>query len=881
MIGRVVFAALISFALIAMPAWTTVIHVPDNHPTIQAGIDAAVHGDTVLVAPGTYFENINFSGKNIVVASHFILEGNPDFIETTVIDGSNPTHPDTASCVLIISGEGSAAVLEGFTLTGGTGTKWEDEHGAGLYREGGGVLITLSSPTIRNNHIVDNEAINRQGMTSAGGGGIRCGDGNPLIENNVIEGNRGRYGAGIVMNYATGTIRRNLIIDNGGGEDFGGGGIWLYSVGPTIVENNTIIGNSSFGGTGQYAQGGAGGGMLIWATTVIARNNIVWDNFQENGGQISGGIGSEIHYSDIQGGREGLGNINMNPLFADAGYTLSSNSPCIDAGDPGSPLDPDGTRADMGAFSYYHLDTPYIWLESFTLDDNQGNGNGRADAGEIVDFIVTVINTSLDATGVSVTLDTDDPHVEILQGQTALGTLAMGESADNTENPFLFSVTPGIVSHVCMFYVEMRADGGYVNEDSLELTIGTPTILLVDDDNGASYEDVYTEALRTVNIFPGEWEMLRLGCPPVEEFQAYEAVIWFTGDDRESSLTVEEQSVMETFLDGGGNLLIAGSNIGYDLVEDGTVDDAAFYSDYLHAEYVGDSIEETFLYGVSGDPISGDYTFLSLDQGQVSPSVIAPREGAGTVLLYYTTQQTAALKYDGDHKVVYFALGFERIQAMSGTDAVIRGTLMENALRWFSFVPSRGDVNQDGGTDILDVLATVNIILGVLQPSASQVWAADCTGNDAVDILDAVGIVNVVLGTGTCSSIQAERISPEVLAYFRSLKPYFSVENFERLMALVREVLVPNECQLLQNDPNPFNPTTDIRYHIVDRRSSVSTTLKVYNILGQEVVTLVDEMKEPGYHTVTWDAGDRACGVYFYQLTVGDFTATKRMILLK
>jgi hypothetical protein len=64
-------------------------------------------------------------------------------------------------------------------------------------------------------------------------------------------------------------------------------------------------------------------------------------------------------------------------------------------------------------------------------------------------------------------------------------------------------------------------------------------------------------------------------------------------------------------------------------------------------------------------------------------------------------------------------------------------------------------------------------------------------------------------------------------------------------------------------------------------QSPVHTTLKIYNILGQEVKTLVDEVKEPGYYTVTWDASCLPSEVCFYRMTAGDFAETKRMVLMK
>ncbi len=126
----------------------------------------------ILVNSGTYTENLNFKGKNVNVSSRYIFNNSSEFISNTIINGSNPTHPDTASCVLFVNGETEMATIQGFTITGGTGTKWQDEHGAGLFTEGGGILIQAASPTIKSNKIMFNTATNTNGTVSAGGGAI-------------------------------------------------------------------------------------------------------------------------------------------------------------------------------------------------------------------------------------------------------------------------------------------------------------------------------------------------------------------------------------------------------------------------------------------------------------------------------------------------------------------------------------------------------------------------------------------------------------------------------------------------------------------------------------------------------------------------------------
>ena len=89
---------------------------------------------------------------------------------------------------------------------------------------------------------------------------------------------------------------------------------------------------------------------------------------------------------------------------------------------------------------------------------------------------------------------------------------------------------------------------------------------------------------------------------------------------------------------------------------------------------------------------------------------------------------------------------------------------------------------------------------------------------------------------------------------------------------------VPAHFGMNQNYPNPFNPTTSITYGLPEA-SQVS--LKIYNVLGQLVATLVDERKEAGEYTAEWNAGSVPSGVYYYRLTGNTFTQTNRMILLK
>lgn len=90
--------------------------------------------------------------------------------------------------------------------------------------------------------------------------------------------------------------------------------------------------------------------------------------------------------------------------------------------------------------------------------------------------------------------------------------------------------------------------------------------------------------------------------------------------------------------------------------------------------------------------------------------------------------------------------------------------------------------------------------------------------------------------------------------------------------------LLPTQSRLSQNYPNPFNPSTQINYTI-PKASNV--TLKIYDILGREIATLVSGKNQPGEHSVSWNALNVPSGVYFYRIIAGDFVQTKKMLLMK
>ena len=349
----------------------TTWYVPADFPTIQAGIDGSSNGDTVIVDAGTYFENINFNGKAITLKS----ERGPVH---TIIDANQ-----VGSVVTFNSSETVSSRLEGFGLRNGVGSLVATMN----YLAGGGIFIESASPSIHDCHINNNSAV-------WGGGGIWCVGGSPELFGCWIWDNTAEFGGGILNYDSTMAVNGGGIWDNEADDGAGaydlyastvytdvlftnnigitGGGLTVYGVCTPVLNNCIFAHNGSITGGAILCMFGAnatlnhctitgnnaweGGGLaLIWTANITNLNNcIFYGNSAGTGPQISGGTAVNATYCDIEGGFPGTGNIDLDPQLMNPlnNFELESTSPCIDAGDPASAPDPDGTRTDMGAVYY-------------------------------------------------------------------------------------------------------------------------------------------------------------------------------------------------------------------------------------------------------------------------------------------------------------------------------------------------------------------------------------------------------------------------------------------------------------------------------------------------------------------------------------------------
>lgn len=176
-----ILVVIVALGVMLTAASAATINVPADYGTIQAAVDAAANGDVVVVAPGTYAEQVDFATKAITLASTDPTD--PAVVAETIIDGGG-----SGPVVLFENGETATSIIEGFTITGGDA----DTAPNGV---GGGILCDATSPIIRNNVITRNGP-----EVYSNGGGIGCVNGAaPQITNNTFSYNAAEYGGAIYM----------------------------------------------------------------------------------------------------------------------------------------------------------------------------------------------------------------------------------------------------------------------------------------------------------------------------------------------------------------------------------------------------------------------------------------------------------------------------------------------------------------------------------------------------------------------------------------------------------------------------------------------------------------------------------------------------------
>jgi hypothetical protein len=471
------------------------------------------------------------------------------------------------------------------------------------------------------------------------------------------------------------------------------------------------------------------------------------------------------------------------------------------------------------------------------------------------------------------------------------------------------------------FTISNLGDGDLEFDIEVQLGGGGPgevTILVVDDDgstnNGGTYQSVENHFFNALDdagydydTFIVDWTVTSppQNGPTLLEMSDYDLVIWFCGETWGyyglDVLTTADENNLADYLDNGGNLFLSAQDYLYaNYPSAGSFSSGQFPYDYLAVT----SVQQDYFAppascaGVTGSFAAGmsfscavPYPSATLwcDWIQTSDTGLLIADGTGA----------AACQYEGaTFKSAFTTLSFEGL--VDGTPPSTKAQFMTNLVNWVA------------GTD-------AGIVQAPPRPSYPPAYSENPAARAADKSVDYAQVTNigpvnrtpylpmetdqpwleVSPETGTISPGNSETITasfdmPDTAQVGWQYEGDIIIHNNSVLDPVTIPVTVtitgtgisengtvlPQEYALHQNYPNPFNPNTNIRF---DLREAGHVTLAIYNILGQNVATLVDQRFNAGSHQVTFDAATAglASGVYFYRIEAGQFTDMKKMVLMK
>jgi hypothetical protein len=897
--------ALSTFALLFILASSLlharVINIPDDFETIQAAIDSSSDGDTVLVAPGEYVENINFSGRAITVASLLLVGGGEVSIDSTIINGNQ-----RGSVVRFDHEEDENSLLIGFTLTNGTGSDdlSGDVCGGGIHclrssptlkylkihgnsaEFGSGVFLQHSSPTLEFIQIYDNSA-------TVSGGGLYCSRAGtePLVTHTIIHHNRSQRWAGGVMclfrtrpRFDRVTIVNNIAGGNGGG----------------------IVCNSSDGENGNHDQ------------NHVSLNNSILRANEPNQiaiGTQHWGCGDTLifSYSDIDSGQDAFdrdggrflwldGNIDEDPLFVDPDawdYRLQDDSPCRDAGDPDGELDPDGSRADMGMGWFPYCPPFNAYVSGQVLDsetdlpiaganvlghggrhgffiraesDSLGIWGSRllvlSDSVTLFQFDVTAArylrsSTEVEAAnGDSVWFETRLDHGEFLSSPD---NLAVEVDSGGFAQAALTIRNEGNGLLTWQVNVRARGDAGYA---PWTLRQSLPVAEITGDNriegvvfDGESYYCAGRGDADQNLIYRLDHDGVLLDSFPQPGHSQYRfrdmewdgELIWGSGEDTVYAINRDEEVVHRwrgqinpihniAFDPAGGILWL--SSITRDI-----------FAYDREGNYLDRSIDRQSLriYGLAwfaNDPDSACLYALNNPGGELPPQISKFNPLTGEMRLVHSFAQDSSADLRGaficrnyDSFQNWVLLTVANISPDDGGDQIQVRQLQQNK-DWLIVVPDSGEVPAGEESQV-----TVNLCTAAEDGD----WAFELGEYDGEIVF-------------THDGFGAETILPVHLTVV------------EPSAAPGRPVETPALFGITGVYPNPFNAVTQISYSL---QQAGYIELAVFDLTGRQVDVIEHDFKSGGYYITSYDASSLPSGVYILSLTTTERSSVRKMLLIK
>ena len=339
---------------------------------------------------------------------------------------------------------------------------------------------------------------------------------------------------------------------------------------------------------------------------------------------------------------------------------------------------------DIWLLTDFLPDTPYLWLISHEIDDSEGNNNGIAESGELVELPITFVNKGVDASNVVFTVTSDNPNIEFVKNTYEVKEIKQDQQIVTQDPPIQFFAKALTVFQQCEINIHITGDDSYEQNEIIEIKIGDP-IFLVIDEGVEGYAQSYTKPLVNNECLYEQWNISQNGIQQ-DMLSDRSAVIWTTGIAYENTLSIEEQTLLRGYLDSGGKLLLVGNNIGNDLAGGGNSEELQFLADYLHAQYIEDYSNNQLIRGNLSDPITRGLNFYLNEYHSDTPDapdVIAAIPPAQSIFTYGSEPKIAGIKYFNEvtgSQIVFLPFGLEEI-IDSNYDRTTK--LLKNIINWW------------------------------------------------------------------------------------------------------------------------------------------------------------------------------------------------------
>ncbi len=329
-----------------------------------------------------------------------------------------------------------------------------------------------------------------------------------------------------------------------------------------------------------------------------------------------------------------------------------------------------------------------IRVASFDLHEEQGDGDGRPEMGELLSLLVSLENCFADMDSAQAVLRSSAPCIALLDTVSFVGDLLYGDTVC-CETAFRFQV--GDFDSACFadFDVALTSlSTGLEGLAGLRTVVGLPPVLVYDDDGGSAYEAYYGDALDELGMVYDMWDEVEgafLFAPQADlQLGIFDAVVLYTGDAvGGGTLDDQEVALLEAYLDEEGALLLSGQNLAEDLSA-GSGAQQSFLENYLHCSYSG-SWAQHIVNGRDGDPVGSGLTLATTGtegaQNQTSQDALVPLGCAIEGFQYGTEGPAAGIHSRNGYRLVLLGFGIEGMSEHS-TSFNTRSDVLGRALTW-------------------------------------------------------------------------------------------------------------------------------------------------------------------------------------------------------